>query len=106
MGKCIDIRRDAPEKSSIDILTSILRAGAQKMLQQAIEEEINAYISSVNGPAGETTIIRNGYLPERTIQSGIGDVKVRQKKPLIIRQTHGGLKEYKSKDPPAWIAWS
>ena len=71
MGKCIDIRRNAPEQSSRDILTSILRTGAQRMLQQAIEEEINAYIASVNGSTGETTIIRNGYLPQRTIQSGI-----------------------------------
>jgi len=78
MGKCIDIRRDAPEESSRDILTAILRAGAQKMLQQAIEEEINAYITAVNGSTGETTIIRNGYLPERKIQSGIGDIKVNQ----------------------------
>ena len=78
MGRCIEIRREAPEQSARDILTSILRAGAQKMLQQAIEEEINAYIASVNGSTGETTIVRNGYLPERNIQSGIGDVKVRQ----------------------------
>jgi transposase-like protein len=78
MGKCIDIRREAPEESSRDILTAILRAGAQKMLQQAIEEEINAYITAVNGSTGETTIIRNGYLPERKIQSGIGDIKVNQ----------------------------
>ena len=75
MGKFNDIRRDAPEKSSRDILTSILRAGAQ-MLQQAIEEEINAYMASVKGSTGETTIIRNGYLPERMIQSGMGDLEV------------------------------
>jgi putative transposase len=78
MGKCIDIRREAPEQSSRDILTSILRVGAQKMLQQAIEEEINAYITSVNSSTGERTIVRNGYLPERMIQSGIGDVRVQQ----------------------------
>jgi len=46
------------------------------MLQQAIEEEINAYMASVKGSTGETTIIRNGYLPERMIQSGMGDLEV------------------------------
>jgi hypothetical protein len=37
MGTCIDIKCEVPEQSARDFLTSILRAGVQKMLQQAIE---------------------------------------------------------------------
>lgn len=102
MGKCIEIRREAPAQSSRDILTSILRAGAQKMLQQAIEEEINAYIASVNGSTGETTIVRNGYLPERMIQSGIGDVMVQQPR-CRSKRKDDSLPRFSSKILPPYL---
>ncbi|MCX6124705.1 MAG: hypothetical protein NTV34_08145 [Proteobacteria bacterium] len=66
-----------PSETSGDVLTAILRRGAQQLLQQAIEAEIDQYMDQVNGSFDERRVVRNGYLPARTIQSGIGDIEVK-----------------------------
>ncbi|NCV04511.1 MAG: hypothetical protein EBV46_08750, partial [Burkholderiaceae bacterium] len=53
---------------------------AQKMLQLAIEEEVQNFISSYQDKLlinGSRQVVRNGYLPERNIQTGIGEVAVK-----------------------------
>jgi transposase-like protein len=70
-----------PSTTSQDVLTEILREGAHRLLSTAIEAEVAEYIDArrhlVNG-AGHRQVVRNGYLPQRTIQTGIGGVEVRQ----------------------------
>jgi transposase-like protein len=64
-----------------DALTPILREGAQKLLAQAIEAEVDDYIqghATACDPAGHRLVVRNGYKDEREIQTGIGPVTVRQ----------------------------
>ena len=78
MGRCIKIKSRVPEESSGDVLTAILRRGAQQLLQQAIEAEIEQYMDQVNSSSEELLVIRNGYLPTRRIQTGIGDIEVRK----------------------------
>src|SRR5215212_2766396 len=66
-----------------DPLTDILRAGARKLLAQAIEFEAEAYLSSMRDlklPDGRERLVRHGHGPERTIQTGIGPVEVRRVK--------------------------
>ncbi len=64
----------------IDPLTELLRSGARHLLQQAIESEVQVLLAAHsdrtldNGRAG---IVRNGYQPEREIQTGIGPVTVK-----------------------------
>ncbi|HIJ94122.1 MAG TPA: hypothetical protein HPP84_12360 [Rhodospirillaceae bacterium] len=62
-------------------LTEVLQAGARKLLAQAVEAEaalfLDAYAVLVDD-AGRRRVVRNGYLPERAIQTGIGPVSVRQ----------------------------
>lgn len=67
--------------TSRDVLTDILRQGAQKMLAEAIENEVAEYLdrhSCVRDDQGHRLAVRNGYLPQRTIQTGIGPVEIRQ----------------------------
>ncbi len=67
--------------SSRDVLTDILRQGAQKMLAMAIEDEVEEYLghhACVRDDQGHRLVVRNGHLPARTIQTGIGFVEVRQ----------------------------
>ena len=67
-----------------DPLTEILREGARKLLTQAIEAEVEDFINThkeSRDSQGRQAIVRNGYLPEREIQTGIGAVSV--KKPRI-----------------------
>ena len=62
-----------------DALSDFLRDSAQKMLKVAIEEEVQNFISSYKDKRlsnGNQQIVRNGYLPERIIQTGIGNVSV------------------------------
>ena len=62
-----------------DFLTEILREGAQRLLAQAIEAEVCAHLAYYEEELlanGCKAVVRNGYLPKRTIQTGFGDIPV------------------------------
>jgi transposase-like protein len=62
-----------------DPLTDILRAGARKLLAQAIEIEAETFLASLRDlklPDGRERLVRHGRGPERAIQTGIGPVPV------------------------------
>ena len=66
---------------SKDALTEILRQGAQQMLARAIENEVAEYLGQHADQCdemGRRLVVRNGYLPTRDIQTGVGLVEVRQ----------------------------
>jgi putative transposase len=69
------------EATATDVLTDLLRTGARQLLAQAIEAEVQSYIeqhADQTDEQGHRLVVRNGYLPERQIQTGIGLVDVRQ----------------------------
>ena len=69
-----------PESFVDDPITDILRQGARKLLSQALEAEIEFFLgqhADLKDEAGRQRMVRNGYLPERDIQSGIGPVPVK-----------------------------
>ena len=71
-----------PDRISIeDPLTEVLQAGARRLLAEAVEVEVSAFIAEhadfVDG-AGHRRVIRHGYLPEREVQTGIGPISVRR----------------------------
>ena len=64
-----------------DPLTEVLQAGARKLLTQVVEAEAALFLESyavLVDDAGRRRVVRNGYLPERAIQTGVGPVRVRQ----------------------------
>jgi putative transposase len=64
-----------------DVLSDILRQGAQQMLAAAIENEVAEYIgchAQARDREGHRLVVRNGYLPARKIQTGLGLVEVQQ----------------------------
>lgn len=81
MSKDNVVNFENPAKSIIaDHLTAFLRASAQKMLKVAIEAEVNDFLKAhehLTLPAGQQRVVRNGYQPERTIQTGIGNIEVK-----------------------------
>lgn len=90
-----------PEQA--DPLQELLREGARKMLATAIEVEINAFIeshSSLKTEDGKPAVVRNGYLPERTIQTGLGDIDV--KIPKVRDRNQQGIK-FNSKIVPPYL---
>ena len=69
--------------SSRDALTEILRQGAQQMLGQAIENEVADYLrrhAHQRDEDGRRLVVRNGYLPARDLQTGVGLVAVCQRR--------------------------
>ena len=70
-----------PEASSQDVLTGILREGAQRLLAQAIESEVAAYVADhqdQRDAEGRRLVVRNGHKDGRELQTGLGQVKIRQ----------------------------
>ena len=59
-----------------DMLTEMIRTGARELLAVAIEAEVNEFLQANNVKEGKARFVRNGYLPEREIQTGIGGVAV------------------------------
>lgn len=73
--------RIVPLPQAQDVLTDILRQGAQQLLAQAIEAEVADWIDRHQGcrdAAGRRQVVRNGHLPGRTITTGVGPVAVQQ----------------------------
>src|SRR3954463_1742466 len=73
--------RIVPLPQGQDVLTDLLRDGARRMLAQAIEAEVAAWIDDhahLVDDQGRRQVVRNGHLPERAIQTGIGAVEVQQ----------------------------
>lgn len=63
-----------------DLLTEIARNGAKEMLAAALGLEVQAFLEAHQHekmPTGESRLIRNGYLPERPIQTGIGSIEIK-----------------------------
>ena len=66
-----------------DPLTEVLRAGARRLLAQAIEAEAEAFLAGMADwrlADGRAWFVRHGHGPERTIQTGIGSVAVQRVK--------------------------
>lgn len=72
-------------------LEETLREGARKLLQQAIEYEVDEYIELFKESKGNDNkrfVIRNGYLPQRAVQTGIGPIDVKQPRVRDKRNGH------------------
>jgi len=73
-------------------LEEVLREGARKLIQEAIENEVSEMLEiykSNKNSNGHQEVIRNGYLPERNIQTGLGPIPVKQPR---VRDKSGRLK--------------
>ena len=73
--------RIVPLAPSQDVLTDLLRDGARRLLAQAVEAEVAAWIDDhahLVDEQGRRQVVRDGHLPGRAIQTGIGAVEVQQ----------------------------
>lgn len=90
-----------PEKNIADPLTQLLRTGARELISQAVEAELQALLAQHAEnrlPDGRQAVVRNGYLPERTVQTGVGDVVV--KVPKVRDRSGSGIRFNSSLLPP------
>lgn len=67
--------------ATVPLIDDILRDGARRALQSAIEREVDAYIERNQHHTdedGRRLVVRNGHHPKRKIQSGNGAIEVHQ----------------------------
>ena len=95
------ITLNKPERN--DPLQELLRDGARKMLAKAIETEVAAFIeqySSLKTDNGHAVVVRNGHLPKRPIQTGLGEIEA--KVPKVRDRSGSGIK-FNSKLVPPYL---
>ena len=89
---------------STDVLTGLIRRGARRLLAAALDSEVDSYLAAfadVRDEHGRRAVVRNGHLPEREIQTGIGPVPVKQPRVRV----RGGveLPKFTSKILPPYL---
>ena len=88
----VDYRNPGIALPVADALTELLRTGARELLQSAVEAEVAEFVGrhrELRDERARQRIVRNGYQPERTIQTGIGDVPVKAPR---VRDREGTIK--------------
>jgi transposase-like protein len=93
MKKDTVVKLKKPEVVAEDPLIEVFRKGARDMLKRALEAEVEEFISQfdkIRDESGKRMVTRNGYLPERNIQTGIGDIPV--KAPRVADRRKSGEK--------------
>ena len=86
-----------------DPVTELLRVGAQQLIQHAVETELAELLSHHGDRRTETGnagVVRNGYLPERELQTGLGPVTVQIPK---VRAKTGDPVTFRSALAPPYI---
>jgi len=86
----------APREISEDPLSELLRAGAKKLIAEAVEAEIQEFLAQYaefKNEKGHRQVVRNAYLPEREILTGIGAGGrfASESVAELARNTHRGL---------------
>jgi putative transposase len=86
-----------------DALSQLLREGAQRLIEQAVEAELQEYLGSVGDrrdAQGRRAVVRNGHLPGREVLTGIGPVRVQVPK---VRDRSGEGAVFHSKLVPPYV---
>lgn len=68
-----------PEQAQ-DLLSTMLREGAQRLVAQAVRTEFEEFLTHFSGERvgdGRASVVRNGFQPERELLTGLGPVAVR-----------------------------
>jgi putative transposase len=96
-----------PSSSAQDSLTEVIREGARKMLAAALNAEVEEYLERFSADLdsdGHRRVVRNGYMPTRSILTGVGPLEVKQ--PRIADHgvdEAGERRRYRSKILPPYL---
>lgn len=97
--------RLVPLAEAKDVLSEVLRQGAQQLLAQAIDAEVADWIERhqhCRDADGHRQVVRNGHLPERTITTGVGPVQVQQPR-VHDRRASGEQEKFTSAILPPYL---
>lgn len=82
-----------PGETNTDVLTALLRTGTRQLIAQTVEAELQQLLQAYENkhlPSGRKAVVRNGYLPERSIQMGVVDVN--NKVPRVRDRSGSGIR--------------
>ena len=70
-----------------DALSDLVRDGAQRIIKQAVQAELNAFLQTHadRDADGRRAVVRNGYQPERDVLTGVGPVAVALPKDHLVK---------------------
>ena len=105
MQETIVDRSIVPVPTARDVLSDVLRQGAQRMLAQAVDAEVAEWIdqhAEIQDADGHRLVVRNGFLPKRTISTGIGPVVLTQPR-VHDRRPPGEAEKFSSKILPPYL---
>ncbi|MEL7054160.1 MAG: IS256 family transposase [Cyanobacteria bacterium J06588_5] len=89
----VQFKTPETSESFNDALSELLRQGARQIIAQAVEAELNEFLAQYQGlreASGRRGVVRNGYLPARTVTTGLGEVEVQV--PKVRDRTKSGIK--------------
>tara|TARA_Y100000589_G_scaffold328855_1_gene373896 strand:+ start:7656 stop:8630 length:975 start_codon:yes stop_codon:yes gene_type:complete len=92
-----------PEVTAHDPLHDLIRQGARDLIARAVEAELEGLLSQyadLTTPDGRQAVVRNGHLPKRTLQTGVGDVEVQVPK---VRDRSGSGIRFNSQLLPPYL---
>jgi transposase-like protein len=88
-----------------DVLTAVLRDGAQRMLAQAVQAEVQAWIDGhahLTDARGRRQVVRHGTLPPRQVLTGLGPIPVTQPR-VHDRRPAGQREKFTSQVLPPYL---
>lgn len=91
------------QSAATDQLTALLKERAGELLAMAVDAEVQdllARYADLRSASGHAGVVRNGYLPEREVLTGIGPVPIRM--PRVRDRTDSGI-QFESALVPAYV---
>lgn len=88
-------------ESEQDLLHETIRHGARKLIAEAVDAELEALFAQYadhKTPDGRQAVVRNGHLPQRRVQTGVGDVEVQV--PKVRDRSGSGIRFNSTLLPP------
>jgi transposase-like protein len=90
-------------EQTVDPVTQLLRNGARRLIEQAVEAELEELLAAHavrRTDDDKAGVVRNGYLPERPLQTNLGPVTVRIPK---VRAKSGEPVTFRSALVPPYV---
>ena len=94
-----------PSTESTDVLTEILREGAQTLLVHAVEAEVAEWVdrhAHLKDQNGHQLVVRNGRLQKRKITTGLGPIEIQQPR-VHDRRKEEPAEKFTSKILPPYL---
>ena len=88
--------------SSRSVLDEVVREGARRMLQAALDAEVADFVNRSSASVdsdGRRLVVRNGYLPERDLATGVGPLTIKQPR----ARDRSGQQRFTSKILPPFL---